>query len=95
MVKDFRRIPTPCFPHYSRLSLAFLQLVTPKSFAGMLRSAADEHDIFLIIGIVNAGTISSFGVLTFIHPVFAVLLADIAISAGAVITVSLRCVLMN
>lgn len=61
-----------------------LQLFSPESFAGKLRIAAEKHSLFVVIGVLNAGTIAALGVMTFFVPAWPQLVTDLAIAVGGV-----------
>lgn len=81
--------------HVVECPFVLVQLITPESFAGKLKNAADKQNLFVVMGVLNAGTIACFGVVAFIDPMLAVLLADITTIAGGAGAVSLYCVPMK
>lgn len=88
METDFRIYLHRVARHIFGMPLRVHQVVSPETFAGKLRSADEKHGLLFVIGIVNAGTIASLGLLTFVHREFAALLADIAMGTEVVIVVS-------
>lgn len=64
------------------------QFLPAESFAGKLRSASDEHQVFIIIGCLNAGGISSLGIMSIFVPYWPQLIADGATAFGVLIAVS-------
>jgi len=64
------------------------KFVPPDSLAGKLRTAAERHRLFVIGGGLNAGSVAAFGVVTFVHPLLGVALADLAITSGSIGAVS-------
>lgn len=65
-----------------------LQLFPPESFTGKLRFAAEKQNLFVVLGLLNAGLISSLGVMTFFVPVWPQLITDVVVAVGGVTTVS-------
>ncbi|CAM9358093.1 unnamed protein product, partial [Ectocarpus fasciculatus] len=65
-----------------------VQFLAVDSFAGKLRSASDEHHIFVIIGCLNGGGISSLGVMSIFVPHWPQLIADGATVFGVVIAMA-------
>ncbi|CAM9396002.1 unnamed protein product, partial [Ectocarpus sp. 4 AP-2014] len=63
------------------------QLVSPGSFAEWLTKVSHEHNIFLVVGFLNAGTISTLGILTLFMAFWPPLLADLAVVSGTSISV--------
>ena len=61
--------------------VAHLQLIPADSFAFKLRGASEEKEIFIILGCLNAGGISTLGIATFFVPAWPQLVAD----AGAML----------
>ncbi|CAM9343499.1 unnamed protein product [Ectocarpus sp. 6 AP-2014] len=62
------------------------QLVSPGSFAEWLTKVSHKHNIFLVIGFLNAGTISTLGILTLFMAFWPPLLADFVVVSGASIS---------
>ncbi|CAM9098863.1 unnamed protein product, partial [Ectocarpus fasciculatus] len=61
------------------------RLVAPGSFAGWLTNVSHEHNLFVVVGFLNAGIISTLGILTLFMAFWPPLLADLAVASGAFI----------
>ncbi|CAN0288864.1 unnamed protein product [Ectocarpus sp. 8 AP-2014] len=61
------------------------QLISPGSFAERLTNFSHKHNLFLVVGLLNAGTISTLGVGTLVVAFWPPLLADLAVASGAFI----------
>ncbi|CAM9503629.1 unnamed protein product, partial [Ectocarpus fasciculatus] len=61
------------------------RLVAPGSFAEWLTNVSHEHNLFVVIGFLNAGIISTLGILTLFMAFWPPLLADLAVASGAFI----------
>ncbi|CBJ30373.1 hypothetical protein Esi_0188_0015 [Ectocarpus siliculosus] len=62
------------------------QLVSPGSFAEWLTKVSRKHNIFLVVGLLNAGIISTLGVGTLFMTFWPPLLVDLAVASGSAIT---------
>jgi len=76
------------FPTSAVVRLLPPKLISPDSLAAKLRTAAVEYRLFIAIGSFNAGTVAVFGIVTIVHPLLGVGLADLAITSGVFIAVS-------
>eukprot|EP00903_Cladosiphon_okamuranus_P012092 g11351.t1 len=63
------------------------QLIPAESFAMKLRDASEHKDIFVVLGCLNAGGISTLGVATFFVPAWPQLIADVAALFGVFVAV--------
>lgn len=64
-----------------------LQLLPADSFAIKLRAASEHHDIFIVLGCLNVGGISTLGVATLFVPAWPQLIADVAAVLGVFVAV--------
>ncbi|CAM9907515.1 unnamed protein product, partial [Ectocarpus sp. 12 AP-2014] len=62
------------------------QLVSPGSFAEWLTRVSHKHNIFLVVGFLNAGTISTLGILTLFMAFWPPLLVDLVVVSGTSIS---------
>ncbi|CAM9396225.1 unnamed protein product, partial [Ectocarpus sp. 4 AP-2014] len=62
------------------------QLVPPGSFAEWLTKVSREHNIFLVVGFLNAGSVSTLGVVTLFMTFWPPLLADFVVVSGTSIS---------
>ncbi|CAM9369625.1 unnamed protein product, partial [Ectocarpus sp. 4 AP-2014] len=65
-----------------------IQFLPADSFAKRLRSASDEHHVFIIIGCLNAGGISSLGFMSIFVPFWPQLISDGASIFGILIAMA-------
>ncbi|CAM9670659.1 unnamed protein product, partial [Ectocarpus sp. 13 AM-2016] len=65
-----------------------IQFLPPDSIARKLRSASDEHHVFIIIGCLNAGGISSLGFMSIFVPFWPQLISDGASVFGVLIAMA-------
>ncbi|CAN0348038.1 unnamed protein product [Ectocarpus sp. 12 AP-2014] len=62
------------------------QLVSPGSFAEWLTKVSRKHNIFLVVGFLNAGSVSTLGILTLFMAFWPPLLADFVVVSGTSIS---------